>query len=300
MRRVAIAVCVMAALCAAWPAAADVLHYVAGGKREGALEELTFVVGGLPRIYIRDQVASIAVNEDGKDVAKLQDGRKVEGKLGTVRFKLTEGVMAIARKEVKAVEVTAGTEVEEWKPPSDKPKKAETKPEPKLTPEQKQALAKNKELYEARMQAADELHKKDIEAFSRKNKSQWDQTVKQVESYEKRIEQKLERRRTASRRSTSESRYRNDQDRLASTDHLEQDRRDLEKERNKLSKMKKMLKDGRKQIDERGELREKRVASVARGIKSDIESGKALTEEQMTKRYEAALKIDSSKGRKKK
>jgi len=300
MRRAAIVICVMAALCAAWPAAADVLHYAAGGKREGALQELTFVVGGMPRIYIRDQVASIAVNENGKDVAKLQDGRKVEGKLGTVRFKLPEGVMAIARKEVKAVEITSDTEIEEWKPPSDKPKKAETKPEAKLTPEQKQALAKNKELYEAHVQTADELHKKDIEAFSRKYKSQWDQTVRQVQSYEKRIQQKLERRRTASRKSTSEGRYRSDYDRLMATDHLEQDRRDLDRERKKLSKLKKMLKDGRKQIDGRDEMREKRVASVARGIKSDIESGKALTEAQMTRRYEAALKISSSKRGKKK
>ena len=132
-------------------AAADVLHYAGGGKREGALEELTFVVAGMPRIYIRDMVVSVTVNEGGKDVAKLPGGKSLEGKLGAVRFKLPEGVMVIARKEVKAVEVTEGTEVEAWKPPSGKPNETEPEPEPEttLSPEQKRSLVTNKELYDA-------------------------------------------------------------------------------------------------------------------------------------------------------
>ncbi|MFC1806581.1 hypothetical protein ACFL09_06350, partial [Planctomycetota bacterium] len=248
-----------------------------------------------------DRQCRVTVNENGKDVAKLKNGKTVEGKLGAVRFKLSEGMMAIARKEVKAVEVTEGTEIEEWKPRDDTPKEPEPEPEEKLTPEQKEALAKNKEVYETYVEKADEAHSKDIEAFSRKHKSKWDGAVRQVDSYVKRIDSKLERRRTASRRSSStsnNSRYRSEYDRLVETDHLEQDRRDLEKAKREVTKMKKVLKDGRKQIDEKDELRKKRVTSVAKGVRSEILSGNILVEEQMKKRYDAALAI-SSKSKKK-
>jgi len=279
-------------------ASADVLHYSSGGKREGALVELTFSVDTMPQIYIRDTITSVTVNEKGKDVATLPDGKTLEGKLGVVRFKLREGEMAIARKEVKAVEVTEGTEVEAWKPPSDKPVELEPEPDKELSAEQKQALAKNKELYDQYKEEADDLHSKDIDAFSRKYKSKWDQAVRQVESYEKRIDQKLRRRQDASRRYTSEGRYRSEYDRLVNTDHLEQDRRDLAKARKEVSSMKKMLKAGRKKIDDADELRQKRILSVAKGNRSEILSGNVLTEEQMTKRYDAGLQI-SSKSRKK-
>ena len=302
MRRATLAVIGLVFVAAASAAVADVLHYAEGGKREGALQELTVFVKGVPRICMRAEVTSVAIAEDGKDVVTLRDGRRVEGKLGAVRFKLPEGVMAIARKDIKAVEVTEGTEVEEWKPPSDKPKEPEPEPETKLTPEQKQALTKNVELYKEYMEKADESKKKDIEAFSRKYKSQWDQAVRQVDSYARRIDSKLERRRTASRRSystSSNSRYRSEYDRLINTDQLEQDRRDLDRAKKTVSKMKKMLKEGRKQIDDRAELMEKRVASVAKGIKSEIVGGKMLSEEQMSKRYDAALKISTRSSKKK-
>ena len=293
-RAVVLAVVVALGVCAS----ADVLHYSSGGKREGALVELTFIVDSMPQIYIRDTITSVTVNEKGKDVATLPDGKTLEGKLGAVRFKLREGEKAIARKEVKAVEVTEGTEVEAWKPPSDKPVELEPDPEEKLSSEQKQALLKNKELYDKYKEEADGLHSKDIDAFSRKYKSKWDQAVRQVESYEKRIQQKLERREDASRRYTSEGRYRSEYDRLVNTDHLEQDRSDLAKAKKEVSSLKKMLKDGRKKIDDADELRQKRVLSVAKGIRSEVLSGNVLTEEQMTKRYDAGLQI-SSKSRKK-
>jgi len=281
-------------------AAADFLHYSGGGKREGALVELTFAVEGMPRIYIRDDVKSIEVDQEGKDTAKLADGRTVEGKLTSVRFKLTEGETVFPRKEVKAVEVTEGTEVEEWKPPTDKPKlEEEPEKEEKLTPEQKQAIVKNKELYEAQQKKADELHSKDIEEFSRKYKSKWDEANRQIESSEKAIERKMERRRTADRTYDSGSRYRSEYDRLVATDQIEEDRRALEKARSEVSKMKKMLKEGRGEIDKKDDLRQKRVLSVGKGNRGEILSGNVLTDEQMAKRYEAALDIGSKSSSKK-
>ncbi|MFW6163379.1 MAG: hypothetical protein ACODAJ_11475 [Planctomycetota bacterium] len=288
---------------AASGALGDVLHYAAGGKRGGALEEVTFIADNTLGIYIRDQIASLEVSEKGEDTLKLADGKTVEGKLDGVRFKLPEGVMAIARKEVRAVEVTEGTEVDVWKPPSDTPAEPEPEPESeeKLSPEQKRALVKNRALYKKYMGTCDELHRKDVEAFSRQHKSSWDDVVGDVQSFEKDIRRKLDRRRRASRssRSVSEhSRWRSDYDRLIHTDHLDQDRRQLAKAKRRLSKMKSALKKGRKQIDDRDELREKRVASVAKGIQSTIVAGKVLSEEQMTRRYEAALDIDTRRRKK--
>lgn len=297
MRRLTILVAVFGILGSA--ASADVLIYSSGGKREGALDEFTLAVGGMPRIYIRDDVKTITVSKTGKDVVKLQDDSTVEGKLGSVRFKLTEGTMVIARKDLRSIEVTAGTKVEEWKPPSDKPKEPVEEETPKLTAEQQQALAKNKELYDAYAEKAEEQRKKDIESFSRKYKSEWDKTVREISSYEKRIQDKIRRRETASRRYQSESRYRSDYDRLMQTDQLDQDRQILEKSKKKYSSMKKMLKKGRDEIDEAGELRVKRVASVAKGIRGDVLSGKAPNEEQMTRRYDAALKIATKSTKKK-
>jgi hypothetical protein len=299
MRRLTVLAVVVALVASA--ASGDVLHYAAGGKREGALQEVTFVADGTLGIYIRDQVARLEVHEEGQDALKLADGKSVEGKLGSVRFKLPEGVMAIARKEVKAVEVTEGTDVEEWTPPSEKAEEPEPEPEEKLSPEQKRALVKNKALYKKYRETCDDLHKKDVEAFSRQHKSKWDSTVREVQSFERRIQDKLDRRRRASRssRSVSEhSRYRSDYDRLIHTDHLDQDRRQLAKAKRELNQMKSMLKKGRKQIDDRDELREKRVTSVAKGIQSTVVAGQVLTEEQMTKRYDAALDIDPKRRRK--
>lgn len=296
MRRIAVLVALAGLVVSA--ASADVLVYAAGGKREGALDEITLFVGGMSKIYLRDDIASVMVSKTGKDVVKFPDGKSVEGKLGAVRFKLTEGVLIIARTELRSVEVAVGTKAEDWTPEPEKTEEPE-EPEPELTAEQQQALAKNKELFDAYTEKAEEQRKKDIESFSRKYKSEWDKTVREITSYEKRIQDKIRRRETASRRYESGSRYRSDYDRLMQTDQLDEDRRQLEKAKKTYSSMKSMLKKGRDDLDEASKLRGKRIESVGKGIRADILSGKVPNEEQMTRRYDAALKVAPTSTKKK-
>jgi len=287
------------------PASADKLSYAAGGGVEGLLQEVTFLVNGLPSIYPRSEIAAVTVGEGGKDALKCQDGRTVEGKLASVRFRTTRALMTMTRKEVAGIEVDADYELPEAaKKPgvSDSPS---TEPKPTVTasPAQQQAYATNKKLYKAYAAKADEQRKKDIEAFSRQYKNKWENVNREAESLAKQVDSKLHRRQTASRQYRgSESRYRNDYERLLRTDDLLRTQRELNKAKKERDKLKKQLKNGRKEIDERAETREKRIKAIANEIARDIKAGNDLNEDQMRRRYDAAIqaKGDGKKSREKK
>jgi hypothetical protein len=291
MRRVMFVLAVAAVVMVAAPAQADKLGYSAGGGIEGLLQEVTFLVGGLPSIYPRSEIASVTVAEDGKDALKLQDGRTVTGKLVTVRFRTSESLTAMTRKEVKSIEVVGGYELSESKKKrgvSDSPSTA-AKPSVAMNAAQQQALAVNKKLFKEYAQKADEMRKKDIEAFARKYKSKWEQAVRDVQRLEKSVDQKQWNRRQASRKYQPDSRYRSDYDRLLTTDDLLRTQRELSKARRDRDKLKKTLKDGRKEIDKRSEQREKRLKAVAAENARDIKGGASLTEDQMRRRYEPVV-----------
>lgn len=294
MRRLALLVALATVLLAAPAAWADVLGYAHGARLEGTLQEVTFLVKGIPSLHGREDVAALTVSASGHDVLVLKDGRTLEGKLASVRFRSAQGHMALGRKEVKSVVVTQPAGTEEQKPKEGTvAETAPTKPKPTIarSPAQQAAIAKNKELCKAYLAKADEMKSKDIETFSKKHKTDWEGVNRDIKRLATSIDRKLWRRKSADRSYDADRQHGSDHNRLLRTDGLAEDQRELERARNKRSKLKKSLGKQRDELDERAKAREKKVKAVATGIQRDILAGTVLTEEQMTARYDRALGI---------
>jgi len=301
MRRVAIWVGLAATLLAASVARADILKFSTGAQRGGTLKEVTFVVDGAHHIYRRGDILVILLSDDGKDTLERQDGTRLEGKLVSVTFRSAAGMLAVGRKKLKAVVLDAATMLKE-EPQEKKPPKEST-PEPKLSPEeleaQKEALAENKKLYKAYLDEVEKKKEQEKQALRSRYMGDARRIAREISRLENSINAKLRRREEARRRRSS-SRYGDDYDRLLRTDGLEKDRRALAQAKRNRTKLKKVIDGEQDKIAAREKSAKRRVRAAYVKIHKSLKSGKLLTEEQMTRRFQAVLEVEAAARKKSK
>ncbi len=288
-KRLALAV-VLAVVLFAPAAIADNLKYSDGGQVTGMIEGVNFLTDGLQNFYTRDNITAIELNEDGKDTLTVGDGGKREGKLVSVRLKTSDGLLAVARKQLSAIELK--TEVIEEKKPSE----AETKPEPTLSPEQTAALAKNRDLdKEYTAKAGEELKK-----FAEKQTA-WKQVVDEIDRLNTTIAQKEQARAQGGNQQQQQRTWTDSSGRTHTSsvnvnnnpvnDGLQNDYRTLDKARQKLATMESGLKTEKSQIMTRVHEKEKSVQKVYDENRKAIVATNIPSEEAMIGRYKAAVAI---------
>jgi len=282
------------------PAAfADTLKYTDNAQVTGMIEGVNFVTGGLPNFYTRDNITAIELTEEGKDTLTVGDGGKREGKLVSVRMKTGDGLVSVARKQLSAIEMKV-EQIEEK--PADT--QADTKPEATLSPEQKTALAKNRDLKaDYTKQAGEELKK-----FGEKQTA-WKAACDEVLQLQKSIDNKIQARqnrenqpqqRTTYTDSSGRTRTRETNNNNNFNDGLDRDQRSLEKAQDKQSAMERDLRAEKTKIENRVREKEKGVQRAYDEFRKAIVANNIPSEEAMILKYKVAIAVggpaDAKKG----
>jgi hypothetical protein len=301
----------LAFLLLACPADADVLKLPRGVELHGTVRDATFLSKGIQTKFPRDEISRLTLGDDGKDVIELLGEISVEGKLVSVTFRSAHGLRPVARKDLTAVAIEDESTFQAKKPETPKDEMEAEEDESDLTPEQREALARNLALYRTYMAKVAELKKTEHEELKSKYMSQAKRVVDEALRLDRQIVQKRRRREQASRsgssyRTTNSSRnrdrdYESEYERLCRTDGLEKDERALEQARKKGAKLKKTIRDKEREIRDRAEKREARVRFAGLKFKKAILEGNDSipAEDKMTEKYEAALKVDGTSTKKK-
>jgi len=310
MRKYAVCGC-LAFLLLGCSASADVLKLPRGAELHGTLRDATFLSKGVQTKFPRDEISGLSLGQDGKDVIELLGEISVEGKLVSVTFQSADGLQPVARKNLTAVTIDDGSTLKARKPEKAEDEMEAEEDESDLTPEQREALARNLALYRTYLAKVAELKKTEHEELKSKYMSQAKRVVDEALRLDRQIVQKRRRREQASRsgssyRTTNNSRNsdrdrESEYERLCRTDGLEKDERALEQARKKGAKLKKTIRDKEREIRDRAEKREARVRFVGIKFKKAILEGNdnIPAEDKMTEKYEAALKVDGANTKKK-
>jgi hypothetical protein len=107
MRTWATGLSVVAVVAMSAAATADVLELANGGKLNGSLQEVTFLVQGKPRSFSSEEVAGLRLSETTSDVLRLAGNTEVKGELISVKFRSMGGALSFPRKDLAGL--TFGT-----------------------------------------------------------------------------------------------------------------------------------------------------------------------------------------------
>jgi len=276
---------------------ADILKTTDGGQMQGTLQEVTFLVKGAPSIYPRDEIESLTISADGKDVLDLQGEGKLTGKAAAIAFETTAGLRSVARDKTASVTLDSATTAAVLKAKEkDEADKAEEQKK-QLSDEQKAALTKNRELYKTYSAKIDDKKKEERDAIKTKYMGDVKRVVSDIVRLERTIDEKMQRRRYASDRTTNYDgrNTESERDRLQRTDSLERDQQALDRARQDAVKLKRTIRAEQKKASDNQRARESRVESVASSNRKRIMEGEILSADDMTVRYEAAIKLPGEK-----
>lgn len=306
MRGMTVVVAVAVALLAAAAVQADTLVYTDGRKLAGRVEDVTILTDGVPGIYARKAILSIAMGTEGTVTVSLDSGPQRSGTLSAVHFRTADGVLtvrgsavaAVAIRDDKAAKATAGT--------SEGPGPKSTGP----TDADKEAAAERKKLRDANLSLrnmawdkAEDIRKDEVNALKAERMDDCRKVAQEIRRAEQAIERKERERREAERRwQEAERRWRNAVAEGRSRGHrprkptlndgMENDRRDLDKAKDKKAELQREIAAAIRKIDDREDLRKRRVEATYARQKLALEAGEPLAIDQMIARYKAALGTD--------
>lgn len=279
-----------------WTADADVLKIRLGEELQGTVQLVTFMVKDVQTIYPREELVSVQVGKDGSDGLEVRTEGKLDGKLVSVMFEALSGLRSVTREKIESITLDPATTVDKLK--AAQKEDAETKEEQKseLSDEQKQALTKNRELYKAYLDAAETNKDEAYDAVKTKYMQRVRDVVNDIQRLERSIAEKIRRREQASGRvytTTHNGRTVtiSERERLERNDGLANDQRELERAKAAASKLKATIRAEEKKVKEKNEERVSRIQACYEGIRKQLLEGKLMTEEEMTARFEAALRL---------
>lgn len=279
---------------------ADILKMRQGDELRGTLQLVTFLVNDIQTIYPRDEVVSVQLATDAKDVLEARSEAKLEGKLVSVMFEAASGLRAVTRDKIASITLDKATMIDALKAQQkDDTEKAEEQ-KSQLSDEQKEALTKNRELYKAYADAAEQLKDDAYDAVKTKYMERVREVVNTAQRLDRSIQNKLRRRDQASGRSyTTTVNGRTvtvtDRDRLLQNDGLARDQQDLEKARAAGSKLKSTIRAEEKKVRDKADDRTSRLDAVYTNIRKRILDGETISEDDMTARYDAAIRLPGDK-----
>jgi len=298
MRRCGLLACCFLLLGVA--AEADILKMRAGDELRGTAQLVTFVVKDIQTIYPREEVVAMQVATTGADSLETRSEGKVEGKLVSVMFDAPGGLRAVTRDKIASLSLDNTTTMDSVKAQQkdETDKKEEQKQE--LSEEQKRALTKNRELYGSYKDAAEQMKDDGYEAVKTKYSDRVREVINDAQRLDRSIQEKIRRREQASTRSYSTSHGGStttisERERLERQDGLERDRQDLERARATGTKLKATIRAEEKKVKDKAEERLSRVETAYTGLRAKLFEGQTLTEDEMTARYEAAIRLPGEK-----
>ena len=263
----------------------DALVLAKGARLEGRVETVSFLVGDVPTMCARSQTEAVQLSATGEDILVLKGGRKRVGKLMSVRFVADGRSRRYTRKALEAIELS-----EKAPPPARKPTRKpepDGKKEPPLSPEQQDAMAASKRLYKAHSLKAGKMRLDEIERLASQHKERWDWLNASIKGHQAEAAAKMKAR--------ADAEALNDGKRLAAlkrSDGLALELRRIAERRSEKKRLESLLKSKRKLLDARAKLRAAALKAAYDGIARDIVEGKTVSEEDMAKRYAAALAED--------
>jgi len=266
-------------------AQADMLEYTQGGGSKGIMEELTFLYKSLHKMVEREDFKSLTRGADGVDVLVVQSGKEFRGKLVAVRFNTSGEVSVISASKIKSLTLdkeytppeTPAEPVEEEKPKTDEEAKADD--------EKGDAVKRNQDLGNACAKKAEELEESEKKAVDAKYENDKKELENEVKSLLRSIENKKRRR-------FEGSAYRNDRGEY--NDGLERDYRSIEKAKQKRDQIVASIRKDKKVVEEKAEVRVKRIKVVWSAHRRAIAEGNPPTDEQMIENYKKALNASTT------
>jgi len=292
MRRLAIlASCLL--LGGAW-ARADILKLRTGEEMRGTVQLVTILVGEVQSIYPRDEIVAIKTPRDGKDALEVRSEASLEGKIVSVMFESAAGIRAVPREKIESVAIDNATTVATQKSQAREEAEAKEEEQAGLTDEQKKALAANRALGKAYLDAAEELKDKGYEAVKGKYMDRVREVVRDLQRLERTIRNKIRRRQEASTRTYSDSsghRRMSERERLERYDNLARDQRDYERTRATANKLKSTIRAEERKVKEKAEKRAARIQAAYTANRKKIMAGEVLTEAEMTELYDTAFRL---------
>lgn len=99
--------CLTALLIVGAPSLADTVVLEAGGKVEGTVDEIVFLLAGANRKFQRGQFVGVNLSKAAKDTLHLKEGAAKKGELISLQLKSIGGLLTFTRIELKSVTVAA-------------------------------------------------------------------------------------------------------------------------------------------------------------------------------------------------
>jgi len=305
MRRVTVAVAVAVALLAA-AAEADTLAYGDGRKLAGRVEDVTILCDGVPGVYARKAILAIAMGTEGTVTVSLDTGPQRSGTLSAVHFRTAEGVLTVRGDKVAAITIRDDKAAKALGGTSEEPVPKNTGP----TDAEKEAAAEAKKRRDANLSLrnmawdkAEDIRKDEVNALKAERMDDCRKVAQEIRRIEQTIERKERERREAERRwreaerrwrnAAAEGRSRGRRPRKPTHDDgMENDRRSLDKAKGKKAELQREIAAAIRKIDDREDLRKRRVETTYARQKLALQAGEPLTIDQMIARYKAALALD--------
>jgi len=305
MRGVTIVLAVAVALLAA-AAEADTLVYTDGRKLAGRVEDVTVLNDGVPGVYARKAILSIAMGTKGSVTVSLDMGPERSGTLSAVRFRTADGVLTVRGSAVAAIAIRDDKAAKALGGTSEEPGPKSTGP----TDAEKEAAAERKKLRDANLslrnmawdKAAD-IRKDEVNALKAERMDDCRRVAQEIRRIEQTMERKERERREAERRwreaerrwrnAAAEGRSRGHRPRAPThNDGMENDRRNLDKAKGKKTALQREIAAAIRKIDGREDLRKRRVEATYARQKLALQAGEPLAIDQMIARYKTALGTD--------
>ncbi|MBM4036434.1 MAG: hypothetical protein FJ291_32260 [Planctomycetes bacterium] len=278
---------------------ADILKTRQGEELRGTVQLVTFLVKDIQTIYPREEVVSLQIGAEGNDALDVRSEGKQEGRLVSVMFEAPAGIRAVTRDKLASVTFDSATTMESIKSKQREETDAKEEQKTDLTAEQRQALTKNRELYKAYTDAAGEMKDEGYEAVKAKFMDRVREVINEVQRLERSIQNKIQRREQASTRSSTTSRggttNMSERERLERYDGLANDQRDLDRARANATKLRSTIRAEEKKVREKADQRLSRLETAYTGNRAKLFGGETMTEDDMTARYEAALRLPGEK-----
>lgn len=274
----------------------DILKIRLGEEVKGTLHLVTFTVKDVQTIYPRDELVGIQVAREGNDVLEVRDEPKIEGKIVSVMFEAPNGLRSITREKIEAITLDSATTLDTLKTADRESAEKLEEEKSALTPEQKQALLKNRDLYKSYRDAAEATKSEGYEAVKTKYMTRVREVVNDIQRLERTITNKLRRREEASTRTystgTRDGRPQmSERERLVRYDGLERDQRDYERAVATANKLKATIRAEEAKVKEKTNERLSRILGCYEDNRKKVLAGQILAEEELTARFEAALRL---------
>lgn len=300
MRKTILLGCILAWLVRG--ADADILKMRMGGDLRGTVQTVTILVKDVQTIYPRDEVVAVRLSKDGNDVLEVRSEATLEGKVVSVMFDSPGGLRAVPRDKLESITLDNATTVETLKSAEKTEEEQKEEEKSQLTDEQKQALLKNREFAKGYAETAEQMKDDAYEAVRTKYMDRVRQAVNDLKRLERSILNKIQRREEASTRTggtsvsgSSGRQQMSERERLERYDNLAQDQRDYEVAKAAASKLKATIRADEKKVKEKFEERMARINAVYAEHRKKILAGEILKDEDMTARYDVAIRLPGEK-----